>query len=202
MEISPNNSENTNYRFGLTTGSSLFDAATAMRTAAAAPAATTTQIHQFSDPLPVWRPACDWPDAVIDSPACNVVVFPSFVLTFTVPNEPATVNLPEVNSALTEESSKMRFIDVLGSNSKRPALPMLTTAEASSGVAIVVEEKTDRPLLAGSPFTYTTGASPFAVLPKTVSSAAVLPGPAKATMDVVVKSAQSTKAETAFRDKY
>ena len=79
----------------------------------------------------------------MDSPVFRTVVFPSFVLTFTVPNEPEAVNLPEVNSASTELSSNTRLTDEFGSNCSRPALAMLSTAEVWSGVETVVEEKTE-----------------------------------------------------------
>jgi hypothetical protein len=64
---------------------------------------------------------------------------------------------------------------------------------------MLLEEKIERPLFDASPFTRTVGGMPSRAFPETVSSAATLPGAARATIEVVVKIARRTQAETALR---
>jgi hypothetical protein len=47
----------------------------------------------------------------------------------------------------------------------------------------MLEEKIERPLFAVSPFTVTDGVSPFIPFPETVSSPAIRPVPASATIE-------------------
>jgi hypothetical protein len=104
------------------------------------------------------------------------------------------------NSASTLSSSNTRLIEDDESNSIRATFPMLTTALTSSGVEIELDESNERPLLAVSPFTTTVGDSPLIDLPVTVSSAAVLPGTASATIEEAVITAKSTQADNALRN--
>jgi hypothetical protein len=68
---------------------------------------------------------------------------------------------------------------VFGASLTLPESPMLIVAFVSAGVAIVLAEKTDRPLAAVSPFTKT----PFKFFPVIESSPAALSDAAKVTIE-------------------
>jgi hypothetical protein len=131
--------------------------------------------------------------------ALSVKIFPPSVLMLTFSLALKTVTRPLAKSPLMLFSLKDKDKVVFGASSILPIFPKLMTALAFSGVTIVLDEKTERPLCAASLLILTKGVCPLTLFPLTKSSPAILSEFAKVTIEYVAIKATTKHIESALR---